>query len=320
MTLRIVSGGQTGTDRAAFDAAIALGMPMGGWVPRGRLDEDGPIPARYPDLCEADSPEPAVRTELNVRNSDATLVLSHGELRGGSALTVQLCQQLGRPVLHVDLARNSLHEGGVEVRAWLARIQPKVLNVAGPRHREDPTVYDDVYALLIDALSPAVELKPSAIEGLGVFATRRFSAEDLIRRINVVREITADAPLRADLGERLEHQSYPDDRVVLIGPPDRHVNHSCDPNAYKRFEGDAVYSVARRLIEAGEEITYDYVINAAGGNTWPCHCGASRCRGETVGDFFELPEEIQREYRPLLAPWFVARHRRRLDGQDEVER
>ncbi len=312
MTLRIVSGGQTGADRAAFDAALALDMPMGGWVPRGRLDEDGTIPARYPDLRDADSSEPAVRTELNVRDSDATLVISHGEFMGGSALTVQLCQQLGTPVLHVDLALHSPN-GAAEVRAWLARIQPEILNVAGPRHSEDPSLYADAYALLVDALSPAVEIKPSSIEGLGVFAARRFAAGDLIRRINVVREISVDAPLREDLGERFEHQSYPDDRVVLIGPPDRHVNHSCDPNAYVRYEGDAVYTVARRDIEGGEEITYDYVINTAGGNTWPCHCGASRCRGESLGDFFELPEEIQREYRPLLAPWFVERHRRRLE-------
>ena len=105
MIERIVSGGQTGCDRAAFDAALALGIPLGGWVPRGRLDEDGVIPARYPNLREAASAEPAVRTEHNVRDSDATLLLSHGPLIGGSALTRQLCEQWERPWLHVDLSR-----------------------------------------------------------------------------------------------------------------------------------------------------------------------------------------------------------------------
>ena len=157
MSPRIVTGGQTGADRAAFDAALELGIPMGGWVPRGRLDEDGTIPARYPNLREADSPELAVRTELNVRDSDATLVISHGEVMGGSALTVQLCQQLGKPVLHIDLALDSFH-GAAEVRSWLARIQPEVLNVAGPRRSEDPTLYTAAYALLVDALSPAVDV------------------------------------------------------------------------------------------------------------------------------------------------------------------
>lgn len=315
--MRIVSGGQTGADRAAFDAALDLGIAMGGWVPRGRLDEDGPIPARYPDLQEADSALPAVRTQLNVRDSDATLVVSHGELAGGSALTVQLCQQRRRPVLHVDLAR-SAELAAANARAWLARVQPEVLNVAGPRHSEDPTIHDAAYRLLVDVLSPDVEVRPSRIEGQGVFAMRRFEAGAVVCRIHVVREISERAPLREDRAERFEHQSYPDERVVLIGPPDRHVNHCCDPNAYKRFEGDAVYTVARRSIAAGDEITYDYTINAAGGERWPCHCGAARCRGESVGDFFELPREIQREYRPLLAPWFVARHRRRLHGS-EVE-
>ena len=103
MIERIVSGGQTGCDRAAFDAALELGIPLGGWVPRGRLDEDGVIPVRYPNLREAESADPAVRTECNVRDSDATLLISHGPLVGGSALTARLADQMGRPHLHLDL-------------------------------------------------------------------------------------------------------------------------------------------------------------------------------------------------------------------------
>jgi hypothetical protein len=93
------------------------------------------------------------------------------------------------------------------------------------------------------------------------------------------------------------------------------VNHSCDPNAYAEEESDgsqAVYIVARRAIEAGEEITFDYNVNVSGGSSWPCHCGSPRCSGETIGDFFRLPEEWQIEYLPLLAGWFVEKHRERL--------
>jgi SET domain-containing protein len=154
----------------------------------------------------------------------------------------------------------------------------------------------------------SVEVRPSGIEGLGIFATRAFAAGERIRQVNVVREITADEPLREDLGERSDHCSYPDGKMVLIGPPDRHVNHSCDPNAYKTFAGDQTYIVARRAIAKGDEITVDYAINITGGSSWPCHCGAARCRGETTGDFFALPDDIQAEYRPLLADWFVRRH------------
>jgi len=158
----------------------------------------------------------------------------------------------------------------------------------------------------------AVEVRPSRIEGLGVFAARAFHAGERIRRVNVVREITSASPIREDLGERIDHCSYPDGKVVLLGFPDRHVNHSCDPNAWELYEGDSSYLVAWREIAAGDEITVDYNINIAEGTAWPCTCGVARCRGMVVGDFFRLPEEWQREYRPLLAEWFVRRHRGQL--------
>ncbi len=153
-----------------------------------------------------------------------------------------------------------------------------------------------------------VEVRPSPIGGLGVFATRDFEPGERIRRMGIVREITPDAPLREDLGERTDHLAYPDGKVVLVGFPDRHVNHSCDPNAYEFYDGKEVYAVARRPIRADEEITFDYNINTAGGTSWPCNCGAARCRGRSVGDFFSLPQEIQLEYLPLLADWFVRRY------------
>jgi uncharacterized protein len=162
----------------------------------------------------------------------------------------------------------------------------------------------------------AVDVRPSSIEGLGVFACRRFHAGQRIRRISVVREVTAEAPLREDLGERADHCDYPDGKVVLLGFPDRHVNHSCDPNSYVLYDADACYLAARRDICAGEELTCDYNINITGGTAWPCHCGAARCRGTTVGDFFRLPAEIQREYRPFLADWFIRRHGARLAQLD----
>jgi hypothetical protein len=161
-----------------------------------------------------------------------------------------------------------------------------------------------------------VVVGPSRIEGLGVFAARPFRTGERIRRINVVREITPDAPIREELGERVDHCSYPDGKVVLFGPPDRYLNHSCDPNTWEQYEGRASYLVARREIAGGEEITCDYNINIADGTAWPCRCGAARCLGTTVGDFFRLPPGMQREYRPFLADWFVRRHSDRLATLD----
>ena len=121
-----------------------------------------------------------------------------------------------------------------------------------------------------------IKVRPSPIEGLGIFAVRAFRVGDRIARINIVREITREAPIREHLGERVDHCAYPDGKVVLIAFPERHVNHSCDPNAYEHFEGHTSYLVARYVIAADDEITIDYNINISSGTAWPCHCGAKK--------------------------------------------
>lgn len=150
--LKIVSGGQTGADRAALDVAIELGCAHGGWVPQGRWSEDGPLASRYA-VTEADSPQPAVRTELNVRDADATLILSHGPLSGGSALTLELARRYGRPVLYIDLATSDEAAAADRIRAWLDAHDVTVLNVAGPRASSDPLIYDAVSRVLRRALT-----------------------------------------------------------------------------------------------------------------------------------------------------------------------
>ena len=157
-----------------------------------------------------------------------------------------------------------------------------------------------------------VEVRASTIQGLGLFSATAISAGTRIREVNVVREITTDCPLRPELGERADHCDYPDNRAVLIGEPDRYLNHSCDPNAWILYEANRCFIVARRDINPDQEITCDYSLNVTGGDTWSCNCGSLRCRGRVTGDFFQLSEELQREYRPLLADWFVRRHTKRL--------
>lgn len=142
--VRIVSGGQTGVDRAALDVAIARGMPHGGWCPRGRRVEDGAIPERYA-LREHDSPVYAARTERNVVDSDATLVLAIGTPRNGTALTVRLAARHGRPCLVVDLAAPAAPS---TVATWLASNDARVLNVAGPRESTHPGIHDRAAAYL----------------------------------------------------------------------------------------------------------------------------------------------------------------------------
>jgi hypothetical protein len=138
---RIISGGQTGADRAALDAALALGLPIGGWVPKGRRAEDGRIPERYPNLRETDTDLYETRTRWNVRDSDATLILSHGALAGGSKLTESLAGEMGKAVMHVDLSTMSIGDAVVAIGEWLVGLEGETLNVAGPRASNDAAIY-----------------------------------------------------------------------------------------------------------------------------------------------------------------------------------
>lgn len=141
---RLVSGGQTGVDRAALDVALSRGIPCDGWCPRGRLAEDGPIATHYP-LRETPSSAYRERTAWNVRDSDATLVLTRGVPSGGTALTIRLARARARPLYLVDLAERP---AAAAAAAWLERRPIGVLNVAGPRESQQPGIHDEALAFL----------------------------------------------------------------------------------------------------------------------------------------------------------------------------
>ena len=145
---KIVSGGQTGVDRAALDVAMRLGIPCGGWCPRGRRAEDGPIPPHYPlqETPEARYPQ---RTEWNVRDSDGTLVIHAGQRRGGTALTTRIARRSGKPVLCIDLDAGPDPSSMAE---WIVTQGIRVLNVAGPRESESPGIGERAGRLLASAL------------------------------------------------------------------------------------------------------------------------------------------------------------------------
>jgi hypothetical protein len=134
---RIVSGGQTGVDRAALDAALAAGFACGGWCPQGREAEDGPIPEHYP-LIETDSADSAQRTELNVRDSDATLIITTLPLNGGTRLAAEIADRLGRPMSVIDIDSTGLGAAIDQVCGFLIAQRIGTLNVAGPRDSESP--------------------------------------------------------------------------------------------------------------------------------------------------------------------------------------
>lgn len=141
--MRVVSGGQTGVDRAALDAALVAGLPVGGWCPAGRKAEDGAIDARYP-MQETPSDDYVQRTTWNVRDSDGTLVLLRGPAAGGTYTTLQAAASLGRPVMVIEV--NVEPE---QIESWIRSRAFRTLNVAGPRESEAPGIYEEAFALLV---------------------------------------------------------------------------------------------------------------------------------------------------------------------------
>lgn len=148
--LRVISGGQTGVDRAALDVARALGIPTGGWCPAGRQAEDGPIPDRYP-LRETASADPAVRTARNVLEADLTLIISPQPLAGGTDLAAQIAADEGRRLVLLEPGAPDLRA----IRRSLSAAGPVTVNVAGPRESECPGIGRRTARLLLALWSPS---------------------------------------------------------------------------------------------------------------------------------------------------------------------
>jgi hypothetical protein len=137
---RIISGGQTGADQAALDVAIELSIPHGGWVPKGRKTESGPLPAKY-QVKEMPTDSYQKRTEQNVIDSDGTLIISHGDLTEGSDYTRAMARKHGKAWIHIDADKQSLETAVQMIRTWISGNDIEVLNVAGPPASKDPPIY-----------------------------------------------------------------------------------------------------------------------------------------------------------------------------------
>ena len=144
---RIISGGQTGADRAALDFAIEYGYPHGGWAPRGREAEDGRIPPKY-QLTGLPDGGYRQRTRRNVEDSDGTLIVNMGELDGGTLATKIFAEKAGKPHYVAQVDDEATDEMAASVLAWLRAHHIKTLNVAGPRESKRPGIYQQTTALL----------------------------------------------------------------------------------------------------------------------------------------------------------------------------
>lgn len=143
----VISGGQTGVDRASLDVALEMGVRCGGWCPQDRLAEDGTIASRYP-LKELAGGDYAERTRRNVVDSDATVVIYFGYLEGGTKLTVEFCEQAHKPLLLIDASSEQFSSAIDKMLQFTEEYRIKTLNIAGPRASKQPDAYAYTKALL----------------------------------------------------------------------------------------------------------------------------------------------------------------------------
>ena len=157
--MKIISGGQTGVDRAALDAALSLGVPTGGWCPEGRLDECGIIPPHYP-LQELPGGGYMERTARNVSDADGTAIFHPGSLQGGTKATADFCTEKRKPCLAIDATAVSPAEAAEQLREFVQTNRVEVLNVAGPRSSQWP----QGYAFTIETLRRFLHPNPGSVE------------------------------------------------------------------------------------------------------------------------------------------------------------
>jgi len=153
---KIISGGQTGVDRAALEWAMANRIPHGGWCPKGRKAEDGVIPPRF-HLKETGSENYSMRTRRNVRDSGGTVIFSKElGLTAGTQETADVAKEIGKPLLHL-ISSLEIKEAATQLDVFLKDHGIVVLNVAGPRASEEPDTGEFVQAVLSLALKPFIQ-------------------------------------------------------------------------------------------------------------------------------------------------------------------
>ena len=153
---KVISGGQTGADRAGLDAALHFSIPHGGWCPKGRRSEDGPISKRY-KLQETEESGYVMRTIFNAEEADGTIIFAYNPNSPGTRCTVQALDEADRPYILLDLNGVPIEEAITYVVDFIRRFQVEVLNIAGNRESSAPGITDQVRRILLEAFSKKVE-------------------------------------------------------------------------------------------------------------------------------------------------------------------
>ncbi len=237
MTLRaIISGGQTGVDRGALDAALDASFPCGGWCPAGRLAEDGAIPSRYP-LQVLEGGSYGDRTRKNVEDSDGTAILYFGELMGGTAQTLAWCLECQKPYKLIDAATLTPEGAAIAIAQFLARHAIATLNVAGPRHSHAPSAHRYAYACIARLLQlPGVLQLPAHL-----FAYGTLMCDDIMHAVSGCSLPAAPGLLTGYRRWAVKGQGYPAIAPDATGQVEGTIYRHVPPAAWERldrFEGE----------------------------------------------------------------------------------
>ena len=191
MIKKIISGGQTGADRAALDFALKYFIPHGGWIPKGRLTENGPLADNY-QLEEMPTASYPARTEQNVIDSDGTLIFSRGKPTGGTDYTRKMVLKHKKQLLGIDLNLTASYDAAKLLSSWIDMQHINILNVAGPRTSKDPAIYHDVFRVLEMAniiqgkgLVSPIEKKPRSVGEAVERLIRELSLKDKSKIVNM---------------------------------------------------------------------------------------------------------------------------------------
>lgn len=193
MLKKIISGGQRGADQAALDAAIKFNFPHGGWIQKGRRIKGGVLPDKY-ELREMPLPGYKDRIERNVLDSDGTAIFSHGKLTGGADYSLQMAKKHKRPGIHVDLKKTSATAAPSQLNTWTLKNAIEVLNVAGSRVSEDPTIYGNTMDVVEKAILLSL-LDADSGEGLS-----DFGRQELLDKLPIFPETVEEAVDQAIAG------------------------------------------------------------------------------------------------------------------------
>jgi len=237
MLKKIISGGQTGADRAALDVALKFNIPHGGWIPKGRITQDGPLSDHY-NLQEMPTASYPKRTEQNVIDSDGTLIFSRGDPTVGTAYTRKMVRKHKKHIFQIDLNLAASFDAASLILQWIDAHKIKTLNVAGPRASKDPEIYEDVFRILEMAYkisnyeywSP-IEDQPKTVDEAIKYLLFKLSSRDKLIIANMAKDdlIKLQFNLTTYIGR--EFGIWSDNRELL---------HSCgviarDPHLYPDY-------------------------------------------------------------------------------------